>query len=255
MKHRTRLALLGFLTLAAIVIVGLLKPISQSHAFHSFADQRIIAGIPNFWNVMSNIPFVVIGIYGLILIGRSHIKRSVALIYAFLFIGILFTGIGSAYYHYNPNNDSLVYDRLPMTVVFMSFLAATISEYINGKAGLRLLFPLVIIGIFSVFWWHHTEQLGAGDLRLYLLVQFYPVIFIPLIIILFPSTGNSQVLRMFIWIVLWYVVAKVLERFDKEVYNNFGFISGHSLKHLAAAVSTWYIVQLFKRKFSSSFIN
>ena len=42
--------------------------------------------------------------------------------------------IGSSYYHWKPSNSRLVWDRLPMTVGFMSLVAVVISETL-GIAG------------------------------------------------------------------------------------------------------------------------
>ena len=248
MKSTLKLWLLGLLTFAAILIVFTLKPISQNIAFHDFADHRSFWGIPNFGNVMSNIPFLLIGTLGLSLLKKATRSKEMIPIYGVLFTGIILTGLGSAYYHYNPNNDSLIYDRIPMTIVFMSFLSATVAELIDVKLGTRLLLPLVILGASSVLWWHYTESLGRGDLRLYGLVQYYPMVFIPLILLLFRSPTSNKGMTSLIWVVVWYVIAKLFEKFDREIYSTLRFISGHSLKHLAAAVSTWYLVKLFEQK-------
>lgn len=249
MKLRTKYFLLGLLTVLSIVIVVLMKPVSQDPAFHLFADGNTIIGIPNFYNVLSNLPFLVVGILGLRLLPKSSAAKSIMMIYAVMFCCIILIGLGSAYYHYGPNNDRLVYDRIPMTIVFMAILSAVIAECIDAKAGTALLFPLVIIGISSVLWWHHTELAGHGDLRLYGFVQFYPMLAIPAILLIFPSEANNKTWPLLMWVVLWYVIAKVLEHFDKEIYAYTGFISGHSLKHIAAAVATWYMVKLFARKY------
>ena len=134
----------------------------------------------------------------------------------------------------------------------MAFLTAVIAECISIKAGRLLLFPLVIIGIASVLWWNYTEQAGRGDMRLYGFVQFYPVIVIPVILILFPSPVNAKAWRSLMWVVICYVFEKLFEHFDKEIYATAGFISGHSLKHIAAAMTTWYMVNAFKKKYVSS---
>lgn len=246
MKYQRRLILLVTLTIITIGIIALLQPISQDPAFHLFADQRMIAGIPNGWNVLSNIPFVVIGSYGAWLIARHPVRKSATLIYSVLFLAIVLKGVGSAYYHYHPDNNRLVYDRIPMTIVFMSFLSAAITRCINEKAAVRLLFPLVFTGVASVLWWHHTEDQGVGDLRFYALIQLYPVVFIPLIFWLFPTDDNKKIWPLFSRIIVWYIIAKVFEHFDHELLRITRFISGHSLKHMAAALSTWYIVRLFK---------
>jgi hypothetical protein len=153
-----------------------------------------------------------------------------------MFIGILLTGFGSAYYHLHPDSHTLVYDRIPMTIVFMSFLSLTIAECISERAGSVLLIPFVMIGIGSVLWWKHSD-----DLRWYGLVQFYPMLFVPLIYLLFPSPNNKQSWRSIQWVIVWYAVAKICEQFDKEIFRAVHFISGHSLKHLFAAMATYYL--------------
>lgn len=140
------------------------------------------------------------------------------------------------------------FDRIPMTLVFMSFLSATISECINIRAGKYLLFPLLIAGITSVLWWHHTESVGRGDLRFYGFAQFYPIIFAPLIYLFFRSSIYKKGFYSLVMAIGWYAIAKVFEHFDKDIYSFTGFISGHSVKHLAAAVATWFLVKMFAKK-------
>lgn len=240
---------MGLLTAITIIIILLLKPLPQDMSYHYFADQRTILGIPHFMDVFSNLLFVLVGVYGLLLLGKTTVQWQVKLMYAILFSGIILTGIGSAYYHYAPDNNTLVYDRIPMTIVFMAFLAATVAELINRKVGMLLLFPLLVAGVASVLWWHYTEEAGAGDLRFYGFIQFYPMVMIPVIIWLFRLPAYSRVWRILLWIVTWYVIAKVAEHFDKEIYSVTGFISGHSIKHIAAAVATWFIVKMFSYKY------
>ncbi len=249
MKPNSKLLLFGVVTVIALIITFSLPRMPQPQAYHSFADQVTMFGIPNFLNVASNFLFIVFGVYGLLLLRRSNANTSLNIIYAVVFLGVLLTGFGSGYYHYSPNNDTLVYDRIPMTLVFMGFLCATIAELINEKAGIMLLLPLLLLGIFSVLWWHYTELEGKGDLRLYGFVQFYPVLAVPLIIFLFPSKDRHKSLRLLILVVIWYVIAKLFEHFDKQVYSIAGFISGHSLKHIAAAIATLYIVKIFSDKY------
>ena len=132
---KRKLWLLAILSLIVIVAVFMLPPISQDLAFHNFADDRAFFGIVNFWNVFSNLPFLIVGITGLLSLKKAHPAKGIAVIYGVLFTAILLTGLGSAYYHYSPGNNSLVYDRMPMTIVFMSLLSATVTELIDVKAG------------------------------------------------------------------------------------------------------------------------
>jgi hypothetical protein len=140
------------------------------------------------------------------------------------------------------------WDRIPITIVFMSFLSATAAELVNRRLGIRLLRPLVPVVIGSVLWWHYTETIGRGDLRLYGWVQFYPMLAIPLLLWLYYRPAVKTILPILVWIVVWYVIAKVFEAFDFPIYRAIG-VSGHTLKHLAAAVTTWYFVMLFRKQY------
>jgi len=154
-------------TAVGLTVLFFMGPIPQDPAYHNFADTQKIVGIPNFYNVISNIPLIIIGIWGILRIRSRGIIPTLKHHYIIFCSSVLLIGFGSAYYHLQPNNASLIWDRLPMTAAFMSFFSALIGEYINLKTGKRLLYPLLILGIFSVIYWNITENLGAGDLRPY----------------------------------------------------------------------------------------
>ena len=135
--------------------------------------------------MISNLPFLIVGLFGIL-----RLKKMDRLNMQFLtfFIGVCFVSIGSGYYHLNPNNDTLIWDRLPMTIVFTSLISIVISEFIDDKKGKLLLLPFLILGIASIVYW-----VKMGDLRLYVLVQFYPILAIPVILILFKSKIISPI--------------------------------------------------------------
>jgi hypothetical protein len=245
---------LGFLGLG-VVALGLifcLPPIPQDQSYHAFADDRTMLGVPNLLNVASNLPFVVVGVLGLWLLLRHDVLRPDGPVLEraerwpllVMFAGVLLTGFGSSYYHLAPDNERLVWDRLPMTVAFMGFFASMIGERIGVRAGTWLLLPLVWLGFVSVLNWHRGEQRGAGDLRLYVFVQFFPLVTIPLMMYLFPAryTRSGDVIVT----LAWYVLAKVLETgpVDHAIYEMGGLVSGHTLKHLAAALGTYWIFRM-----------
>jgi hypothetical protein len=267
MTFRIKIMLLSLLTIVAVVVLSLLHPIPQDPSYHQFADNRSLWHIPDFANVVSNFLFLLIGIRGLFLLAQTKVSTGIGLIYGALFSGILLTGLGSAYYHLHPDNNSLVYDRLPMTLVFMAILSATISERIDPRLGFGLLGPLLVLGAGSVLWWHYTEAKGIGDLRLYVFVQYYPILLIPLILLLFPvasATPDTRVIpttagnpttpatkdvRLLVWAVVWYIIAKLFDLFDRSIFSLLGSVSGHTLKHIAAAIATWYFVKMFQQKY------
>jgi hypothetical protein len=222
------------------------SPIAQDPAYHLFADHRTFLRIPNFWNVMSNIPFIVVGALGFrtALQIRQDPLRTAWLVF---FAGIFLTAFGSGYYHLDPDNASLAWDRLTMTIGFMSFVAIVIGEYLSVDWGRRLLVPLLIAGAGSVLYWTHTESLGAGDLRPYALVQFLPMLVIPVIVI--TRRSHSDLGPYIAWMIAFYVAAKVAEHYDIEMYAAGNLFSGHSLKHIFAALApACLLVGLRKRR-------
>lgn len=234
---------------AALVAMLLAPSIPQDPGYHQFADQRAWLGIPNFWKVVSNLPFVLVGWAGVReFIGRSPRGALAALrpAYVTFFVGIALIGPGSAYYHWAPDNASLLWDRLPMTIAFMAFLTLIIGEYISSEAGRAMLWPLVIAGVASVVYWAVTESSGHGDLRPYGLVQFLPMLLIPLILLWFrPKLSGSG----YIWaMLLAYLAAKLAEWLDEPVFRLLAPLSGHSLKHLLAASGTYSIVLAVRRR-------
>lgn len=212
-----------------VLAIAAQPAIHQPLAYHRFADARTLLGVPNFWNVASNLPFVLVGFAGLAWTLRNleAIDRVLRPAWLLLFAGVALVGLGSGWYHLDPRNDSLVWDRLPMTLAFMAFFAIILGEHIELRLARIALWPLVFAGVASVLYWRASD-----DLRPYALVQFLPVLLIPLVLLLYPRRGSGAT-----WAALGcYVLAKLLEQFDPQVYASLGHaISGHSLKHMAAA--------------------
>ena len=249
MRTSYRISLLVVVTLLAMIAVFVQGPIAERTAYHNFCDGRTVFGVANFANVISNGIFLIVGIRGLFLLRGSGASAGIRVIYFSLFAGIVLTGFGSAYYHLSPNNSTLVFDRLPMTVVFMSLLAAIISEFINPVAGKILLAPLLLTGIVSVLWWR-----GEGDLRLYILVQYYPMLLIPGILLLFSGSANDRSWRQLAGVFGWYIAAKGFDLLDCPVWSALGFVSGHTLKHLAAGMATGYLVRMFRIRYRTEVV-
>ncbi len=229
MTNTRKVQLLLFFSSIAIVTMCFVPPIPQSSTYHLFADARTIASIPNAYNVLSNLPFLLFGALGMNSVLQKE-KNALSQNRLFFFIGVLLTGVGSGYYHWQPCIETLVWDRLPMVIAFMSFFTLIIGEYIDEKWGQKLLFPMLTLGITSVFYWYWSEMKQQGDLRPYALVQFLPLILTPMIMLLFERKLGKTTLY---WsIIAVYVLAKVFETFDSTIFMYFP-ISGHSLKHLA----------------------
>ena len=239
MPTDNRLKIMLAIIVAVIIAIFSIDPIAQDPAYHNFADRRRIFNIANFFNVLSNLPFVIIGIMGIRLVALRQATGGLTelqALYLTFFVGVFLTGFGSAYYHYQPGNQTLLWDRLPMTIAFMALFSAIVGEYISTQLARKLFVPLLILGIASVVYWQVTELGGRGDLRAYVLVQFLPALLIPLILWLFESRLNGD---KYIWgIIGAYAASKLMELFDARLYSAFGLVSGHSLKHLVAAFGT-----------------
>jgi hypothetical protein len=233
-QHVPVVVFLGLLgtSLAALL---LLPPIFQNQDYHHFADQRALLGIPNIWNVLSNIPFAVIGAVGLAQF-RDHDAATIV-----IFLGILMTSFGSSYFHWYPNDGTLFWDRLPMALAFMAILAFAVQERLNAKAGAVLLWPFLVIGILSLLLWRQN-----GDLRLYAWVQFFPCLALPTMFVLLSPKYTGTLY----WIAAaaLYAFAKVLEHFDSEIFSIGQIVSGHTLKHLAAAAACLAVLRYFQTR-------
>jgi len=247
-SERKGIIVILLLLLVVSIAVLMQEPMAQSLEYHQFSDNRVMLSVPNFLNVASNLAFVFVGIMGLYglnkrkLVGLTELKAG----YFLLFLGVFLVGLGSGYYHLSPSNQTLVWDRLPMTVSFMSLYAIILAEYVSVELGRRLLYPLLLLGCASVFYWHYTEGQGAGDLRFYFLVQYLPLITIPVILLFLKpafSHGSS-----YWWLILSYVAAKVFEHFDAEVFDALFLISGHTLKHLVAAFGILLLILGYQKR-------
>ena len=245
----TRTILLIALSAIVVVAVFFIDPIPQDPSYHAFADSRLLLKIPNFWNVMSNIPFLIVGGAGLYYVrSKNHpgLLPNLFMAYLVFFAGIFLTGIGSAYYHYAPGNSTLVWDRLPMTLGFMAFITIIIGEHISLPAAKWLLLPLLLVGAASVVYWGITEANGSGDVRPYAIVQFLPMFLIPLILLMYRSAFDSVI---FYWLVIaLYVLSKLFEYFDHDIYAFGELISGHSLKHFVAAIAPLVLLYGFDNR-------
>lgn len=230
MSRNARLAVAFLPWLLAVPVLWLHGPVAQDPSYHDFADQRIVAGISHFGDVVTNLAFVIVGIWGLSLRPQAD--------FAVFFLGVLLTGIGSGYYHLDPNNASLAWDRAPMTMAFMGLMTALIRERVSERWGRLLLGPLVLFGLWSVWYWARTD-----DLRPYILAQYGPLLTVLLLLVLFPGPSLAY------WMAgIGYAGAKVFELLDEPILEATGFVSGHNLKHLFAALGTAAIAVMLTRR-------
>ncbi|MBL8792668.1 MAG: ceramidase domain-containing protein [Planctomycetia bacterium] len=244
-----RLLLLAVLALAAVGGLFSRPPLPQDLTYHRFADQRAWLGIPNFNDVVSNLPFLLVGILGVRFVLRRDLVRDEGPFltsverwpYLLFFLGIAGTAVGSAYYHLTPDNPRLVWDRLPMAVAFMALFCAILSERLCATLGRWLLGPLLLAGVGSVAYWAWYD-----DLRPYYFVQFFPLAALPPIVLLFPPRYTGT--RWLLGALACYVLAKVCEHpYDGVIFHATGeCVSGHTLKHLLAALGAYCLLRMLQ---------
>jgi len=238
-----RYLLLLVILSGSLVLMLSIEPFGQDPAYHAFADRRRLLGIANFMDVLSNLPFLLVGLAGIRLCwsrALPQLQEPVRAAWLTLFIGIALVALGSSWYHLHPDNRTLVWDRLPMTIGFMGLFVALLGEYVNARLGRVLLFPAVLLGLSSVLYWYWFD-----DLRFYLWIQLLPLLLIPVIMLLFRSRYSHQ------WLLALalglYLLAKMSERYDRQVFDVTGYLfSGHTLKHLLAAAGCAAILQMLR---------
>lgn len=237
--------LIGSLLACAVAAI-LVPPMAQPLSYHAFADCRSFWFIPNFLNVVSNVPFFIGGVLGLSLIlrgGGAFIDQREALPYLVFFLGALLTSFGSSYYHLAPDNARLVWDRLPMTLGFAGLVSAAMTERADSSLGRRLLWPLLALGALSVIYWYAGERSGHGNVIPYGLYQGWSVLAIVMLIAFFPAQRYSHG-SLLVWAAGWYGLAKFFETFDLAIYRAFGgVLSGHTIKHVMAAAAVFAVVR------------
>ena len=234
----------ALLTIAGAVLLVLHGPIVQPAAYNDFADHSSLLGIPHAGDVLSNLAFAVVALWGWI---RLQPMREHAAIregwcgYRLFLLALGLTAAGSAYYHLAPDNARLVWDRLPIALAAAGLLAAVKAETQHVRHAAREAAALSAFAILSVGWWHFTDsRQHPGDLRPYAYLQALPLLLVPLWQAIYGAPRRDR-----LWFgaaLLLYVFAKLAEFRDREVLEALGVLSGHTLKHLLASAAAAVLI-------------
>lgn len=222
-------------------------PIPQLANYNDFANQNGWLDLPHAENVLTNLPFLLIGIWGMWRMRHFIINSKIEhLAWLGFFIGVTLTAFGSSYYHLEPDNYRLVWDRLPITFSFICLFTAVIAERVSIRFAAIIFLPMAIYSIATVIYWYLSETWGAGDMRPYIMVQLLPLLLIPLLLVLYTARYSHG--WMLLLVAFWYVLAKVFEGFDDIVYQWSGLVSGHGIKHLLAAMACGQVIWMLEKR-------
>ncbi|MDH4427512.1 MAG: hypothetical protein QE495_13750 [Acidovorax sp.] len=237
---RTEIALLCVaLALLALACLGPVLPASLHQ--HDFADGRTLWGIPCAMDVLSNLPFAIAGLWGLLALRRVRpgaldvASRGCAQLF---FGGLIATAAGSAVYHWAPGDAGLVWDRLGMVLPFAGLLGLAAAGRVSQRAGALAAAAVLLAGPLAVAWWART-----GNLMPWAVVQIGGMLVVAMLAVpaLFPLRQRALAVHLGAVIGL-YALAKLFEAADHSVLDATGWVSGHTLKHLAAAAAAWPVL-------------
>ena len=223
--------------IGALMVLGLaavLAPALSAAAWHipHFVDSRAWLGVPNAGDVLSNLAFLAMGVWGL---ERLRARHDWPVGASWFFVGLILTCLGSTFYHLAPDEPQrLVADRLGMAVAFAGCLGIAVSERISLRAGEAVLVLMMIGGLLAA--WVARENLTP-----WVVVQFGGMALAVALALTRPRPGALGVPLG--GVIVFYVLAKLFELGDETVFEATGhIISGHTLKHLAAASAAWPVI-------------
>lgn len=226
---------------AAIAVACLVPSVAQFDHYHAFADQRHLLGLPCALDVLSNLPFLLFGGWGLLRLRNSDggqptgAQRPLA---ALFFAGLMLTALCSAWYHLRPDDAGLAIDRLGMVSAFAGLLGLAVADRVSERAGLWTAGAVLALGPLSVLVW-----VSGANLLPWALLQGGGMLLIVLLALRKPVVGAWGL--PLAAVIAWYVLAKALELGDHRVFDlTQGLVSGHTLKHLAAALAAWPVISL-----------
>ncbi|XVF35335.1 hypothetical protein REPUB_Repub18cG0136700 [Reevesia pubescens] len=239
----------GVSLLCWLFIMLVAPKIPLSYRNHLYADMRNFLGVPNTLNVITNFPFLIVGVLGFVLSlgggGFFYIRlRGEIWGWVLFYGGIASVAFGSAYYHLRPDDNRVMLDTFPMMIAYSSLFSNFILERLGEKMGLSCLFSLLVIAVLSTIY-----ARTFNDLRLCMTFQLIPCIAIPIMTFLFPPKYTHS--RYWLWIAGVSIIAKMEALADMKIYraNNY-IISGHSLEHLCSAITPVLVTVMLMQRSS-----
>ncbi|MFN8790752.1 MAG: hypothetical protein ACK5Y2_04775 [Bdellovibrionales bacterium] len=212
-------------------------PAYDSTRYLHFADQRTLLGIPHALDVLSNLSFLWVGVWGLNQYLKSERASRDLIFKAVLSGALILTAFGSAYFHWEPTPDRLFWDRLPMSLAFAAIIGWIVSDKSNFAFGACCAVLCALVGAITLTLW----KLGLGHLKLYYVLQFGGLLLGLGLCLFVPGRRFSN--QAFLLGFALYVVAKILEERDTSIFVATELVSGHTLKHLVAAAAVFVFLR------------
>lgn len=245
-SHSSRKFIFLFSPIAIISLILWPKlPTQDRPDYFDFVDTASLLGfIPNWQNVLSNIPFLFIGIVGIQWIRRNEnsLKKNFNLAGIYFSVALLLTAFGSSYFHWEPNPQTLFWDRLPMALGFGALCSLITIDRLFPNLPTSIVNIICLLSLLTVINWGY----GNHDLRLYLILQFVGGFYVLLVTV---CTKSNILKNQTVFVSLgFYILAKILEVYDKQIFHMIIVSSGHALKHLSAAISAYLILNPWNKK-------
>jgi len=239
---------LYFSSLLILFILGLyFGRYQQEQNYHQFADNRVFFGIPNGLDVMSNLAIVFPGIAGIAFVHERQKNKyewadkfEPTILYC-MFFGMVLTFFGSVWFHLEPSNSTLVWDRLGMVIIMACYCSLIIFDRFDSNLAKKVHFPLILIGFSSVFIWQYFD-----DLRFYF--AFKVQLFILVFILLKYGEESYNRSKDYILSLALFGLATIFEFNDGVVFDALIIISGHTLKHIVAGIALWWIMRMTRER-------
>ena len=242
----------ALVTMAALAASLALPATALPAAYHAFADQRTWLGLPHVGDVLSNLAFALmaLGLASLLRRAQAAVQRPSALRgvwgwTAALVVGLMLTALGSSVYHWQPDDLGLLWDRLGMAGAFAAVLGLAVHERVSARAALAVAAGVACAAPLTAWWaWamdNHTPWavMQVAGLLALLALSFRP--------------ARPGTLGVAWWaVVAGYALAKGCELADHRLWQaSLELASGHSLKHVVAAMALLPIGLAVRRYFSS----
>lgn len=224
--------------LLAGILFGMMPSIPQPPSYHRFADPHVCFGQPFCADLVSNLPFVFVGLAGLVFLsGRRtpSLPPSQRWAYWRFFFTLVLAGLASAYYHLAPDNQRLAVDRTAIVLVLSAWLSIVVGERFKSRFIPAVFIATTGLGLATVITWIAGESAGRGDLRPYLFFQTLTF----LVALAAVLSGRFAMRPYHFATVVLYALALACDLADRPLAEALGFVSGHTLKHLFAAVASW----------------